>query len=269
MIKNVTLGRYYPGDSLLHRTDPRIKIIIAISLMVTVFLANSYVVFGILGIFILFSIKHAQIPVLYTLKGLKPVVFIIVFAALVNVFFTPGRILFEYGFIRITFEGLDRALKLALRLLILTAGVSLLTLTTTPIALTDGIEKLSRPLKVIGVPVNELAITISVSLKFVPVLLDEADKIIKAQAARGVDFETKNPVKRLKNYVPVMVPLFINSIKRADELSQVMEARCYRGGEGRTGIRKLKMTVQDFGMLFFVLAFETLLLYVQFFKILV
>lgn len=269
MLKNITLGRYYPGDSLLHNTDPRIKIILAISLMITVIFTNSYVVFGILASLILFAIKYAKIPVFYTLKGLKPVVFIIIFTAVINIFFVPGKILVEYGFIKITFEGVDKAFKLALRILLLMAGTSLLTLTTTPMTLTDGIEKLLSPLKKIGVPVNDLAMIISISLKFVPVLLDEVNKIIKAQASRGVDFDTKNPVKRLKNYIPVMVPLFINTIKRADELSQAMEARCYRGGENRTKVREFKMTAQDFGVLFFVLAFETLLLYVQFFKILV
>ena len=147
MLKNITLGRYYPGDSLLHKTDPRIKIILAISLMITVIFTNSYVVFGILASLILFAIKYAKIPVLYTLKGLKPVVFIIVFTAVINVFFTPGKVLVEYGFIKITFEGVDKAFKLALRILLLMAGTSLLTLTTTPITRTDGIEQLLRPLK--------------------------------------------------------------------------------------------------------------------------
>ncbi|NLW26443.1 energy-coupling factor transporter transmembrane component T family protein [Acetivibrio saccincola] len=269
MLKDVTLGRYYPGSSLLHRTDPRIKIILTISLMITVLFTKSYVAFGILALFIFFGIKHAGIPMSFTLRGLKPVVYIIIFTALINVFLTPGRTAFEYGFIKITFEGVDRAFKLALRILLLMAGTSLLTLTTTPIALTDGIEKLLKPLKIVGVPVNDFALIISISLKFVPVLLDETNKIIKAQASRGVDFETKNPVKKLKNYIPVMVPLFINTIKRADELSLAMEARCYRGGEGRTGLRKLKLTARDILVLLFVLAFEGMLLYVQFFKILV
>lgn len=269
MLKDVTLGRYYPGSSLLHKTDSRIKIILAISLMITILLTNSYIAFGILGCLILFSIKYAKIPVLYTLKGLKPVVFIIIFTSIINVFFTPGRTLIQYGFIEITFEGLDRALKLALRILLLMAGTSLLTLTTTPITLTDGIESLCKPLKKIGVPVSDLAMIISISLRFVPVLLDETNKIIKAQASRGTDFETKNLIKRVKNYIPIMLPLFINTFKRAEELSLAMETRCYRGGDKRTKMRELKMTAWDFAILLLVLAFEAVLLYVQFLKILV
>ncbi|MDQ2087615.1 energy-coupling factor transporter transmembrane component T [Herbivorax sp. ANBcel31] len=269
MLRDITLGRYYPGSSLLHKIDPRIKIVLAASLMITILLTNSYMAFIILACLILFAIKCSKIPVLYTLKGLKPVIFIVVFTALINIFFTPGRVLFEYWFVEITLEGLDRGLKLAFRILLLVAGMSLLPLTTTPTTLTDGIEKICSPLKRIGVPVHDLAMITSIALRFVPVLLDETNRIIKAQASRGADFETGNIIEKVKNYIPVMVPLFMNTFKRADELSLAMETRCYRGGDKRVRMKQLKVGTADLRILFFVLSFEIVLLYVQFLKILV
>ncbi|TYQ15149.1 UNVERIFIED_CONTAM: energy-coupling factor transport system permease protein [Acetivibrio alkalicellulosi] len=269
MIKNMTLGRYYPVKSLVHEIDPRIKIVVAVSLMITILLTNSYAIFVTLACLILISIKFARIPMAYVLKGLRPILFIIISTASINIFLTSGIVLFEYGFIQITYEGVDRAAKLVFRIILLMTGTSLLTLTTTPITLTDGLEKLFSPLKVLGVPVHDFAMMISISLRFVPVLLDEANRIMKAQASRGVDFQKGSIVKRVKNIVSIMIPLFVSVFKRGDELAVAMEARCYRGGEGRTKIRQLKIKTRDIAILFCIIAIQFILLYVQYLYILV
>ncbi|MFZ5987398.1 MAG: energy-coupling factor transporter transmembrane component T family protein [Bacillota bacterium] len=266
MIKDITLGQYFPGDSLIHRTDPRVKIVLSLILMATILVLKSYTVFLMFGSFILASVMVSRIPVRYTLKGLKPIMFIVVFTTLVNIFTTPGSVIYEYKFLHITWEGLDKAAKIALRLSLLIMSTSLLTLTTTPISLTDGIERLLNPLKRFRLPVHEFAMMMTIALRFIPALLEETDKIMKAQASRGADFETGNIIQRAKSFIPVLVPLFVSAFRRAEDLAVAMEARCYRGGEGRTRMKQLKLSKVDFKVLLSVLVFEFILLYVQYLK---
>lgn len=264
MIKDITLGQYFPGESPLHRADPRIKIILTFLHMVAIFVVNTYAGFLILALFTLLAIVSSNIPVRYTLKGLKPVVVIVVFAAVINIFTTSGTPIFEFGFLRVTYEGVALAAKMALRLSLLIVGASLLTLTTTPILLTDGIEKLMEPLKVIGVPAHEIAMMMTIALRFIPTLLEETDKIMKAQAARGADFDTGSIVQRAKSFIPVLVPLFISAFRRADELATAMEARCYRGSAGRTRMKQLKLTWVDLEITLIMLGLLAVILYLQY-----
>lgn len=256
MLRDITLGQYYPGDSVLHNSDPRTKIVLSFVYMVTVFLIKSY--FGFLSIllFTLLAITISKIPLKFTLRGLKPLLLIIIFAAFVNIFTVPGRAIVEIGFLKITYEGLDTAIKMSLRLIFLISGASLLTLTTTPIRLTDGIEKLLKPFERIGIPAHEIAMMMTIALRFIPTLMEETDKIIKAQSSRGADFESGRLIDRAKSYIPVLVPLFISAFRRADELATAMEARCYRGGEGRTRMKQLKYTRNDALISAFMIAFS-------------
>jgi energy-coupling factor transport system permease protein len=265
MIKDITIGQYIPGESLLHKADPRTKIILTFVFMIIIFFINSYWGFAAMTFFIILTIVMSGIPVKYTLKGLKPLLVIILFTALVNIFSTPGKSVSDYGILRyITYEGITIAIMLALRLALIIIGGSLLTFTTTPILLTDGIEKLLQPFKKIGVPAHELAMMMTIALRFIPTLLEETDKIMKAQAARGADFDTGNLVQRAKSFVPVLVPLFVSAFRRADELATAMEARCYRGSEGRTRMRQLKLGWIDFELSVITLLFFTALLVLQF-----
>lgn len=246
MIKDITIGQYYPGESLLHRADPRVKIILTFVFMILVFLVNSIIGFIMVSVFTYCAILTSTVPVKYTLKGLRPILFIVIFATLINIFSVKdGVLLFSWRFISITDKGVEMAVVTALRLILLVTGASLLTLTTTPIMLTDGIEKLMGPLKHMKVPVHEIAMMMTIALRFIPTLLEETDKIMKAQAARGADFDTGNMVQRAKSFIPVLVPLFVSAFRRADELATAMEARCYRGGEGRTRLKQLKLTKAD------------------------
>ena len=265
MIKYVTIGQYLPGDSILHRADPRVKIILVILYMVIIFLVNTYMGFGILTLFTLLAVVSSDIPIVYTLRGLRSILFIVLFAAAINIFTIKGTPVFEYRFIHITYEGIDTAVKLALRISLMIVGASLLTLTTTPISLTDGIEKLMEPLKRVGVPVHEIAMMMTIALRFIPTLLEETDKIMKAQASRGADFDTGNLIQRAKSFIPVLVPLFISAFRRADELAMAMEARCYRGSAGRTRMKQLKLTKADAEITIVMVIFTAGLLYLQYF----
>ena len=267
MIKDITIGQYFPGESVIHRADPRVKIILTFVFMIVIFLIYNYTGLIMLSLFTLLTIIISGIPLGYTLKGLKPVLVIVIFAAVVNLFFVKeGKILFEYGFIHITYPGVERAVKMTLRLLLLITGASLLTLTTTPILLTDAIEKLMKPLSKIGVPAHEIAMMMTIALRFIPTLLEETDKIMKAQAARGADFDTGNLVQKAKSFVPVLVPLFVSAFRRADELAIAMEARCYRGSVGRTRMKQLKLGKIDLEISAVVGVFIGVLLYLQYFK---
>lgn len=246
MIKDITIGQYYPGESLVHRADPRVKLCLTFLYMLAVFLVKSYLGFLGIGLFSLLAIVISGIPLKYTIKGLKPVLIIIIFAAAINIFTTPGKSLLHYGIINITYEGVDLAVKMSIRLVLLITGASMLTLTTTPILLTDGLESLMTPLKKIKFPAHEIAMMMTIALRFVPTLLEETDKIMKAQAARGADFDTGNLVQRAKSFIPVLVPLFVSAFRRADELATAMEARCYRGSEGRTRMKQLRMEALDY-----------------------
>ena len=264
MIKDITIGQYVPGESLLHKADPRVKIILAIVFMTTLLLVKSYVGFAVFSLFTLFIILTAGISVKYTLKGLKPIMFIMAFTAVVNIFTIKGTPVFEYGFVHITYEGIELSVKTALRLTLLIIGASMLTLTTTPISLTDGIEKLIGPLRRFGVPAHEIAMMMSIAIRFIPTLLDETDKIMKAQASRGADFDTGNFMQRAKSFVPVLVPLFISAFRRADELATAMEARCYRGSVGRTRMKQLKLTSADLIISLVMFVFAVCILYLQY-----
>jgi len=264
MLKDITLGQYFPGDSLLHRADPRVKIILTLLYMVVVFLVKTYMGFLIITLFTLLAVVSSNVPVRYTLKGLKPVVAIVVFAAAIYIFTTAGTPIFEIGFLRVTYEGVSLAVKMALRLSLLIVGASLLTLTTTPILLTDGLEKLMEPLRVVGVPAHEIAMMMTIALRFIPTLLEETDKIMKAQAARGADFDTGNLMQRAKSFIPVLVPLFISAFRRAEELATAMEARCYRGSVGRTRMKQLKLTKVDLEITIIMVVLVAAILYLEY-----
>ncbi|MDD4188867.1 MAG: energy-coupling factor transporter transmembrane component T [Eubacteriales bacterium] len=256
MIGNITIGQYYPGSSIIHRVDPRVKIILTLIFMILVFVVSSPAGYALVTLFTMIAVFYSEVPIRYALKGLKPLLFIIIFVALINILTVKGEtILFEYSFIHISLEGILTAGKMCLRLILLVITASLMTLTTTPIMLTDGIEKLLGPLKYIRVPTHEIAMMMTIALRFIPTLMDETDKIMKAQAARGADFDTGNIVQKAKSFVPVLVPLFISAFRRADELATAMEARCYRGGEGRTRMKQLKLTKTDAVVSGFILIF--------------
>ncbi len=264
MLKDITLGQYIPGHSFLHRADARAKIVSTLAYMIIIILVNSYICFAITAMFTLLVIVASGIPLRYTLKGLKPVMLIIVFTAAINIFTTKGTVMFEWRFIHITYEGLDITAKMAIRLSLLIITTSLLTLSTTPILLTDALENLLGPLKKAGMPVHEIAMMMTIALRFIPALLEETDKIMKAQAARGADFDTGNLVQRAKSFIPVLVPLFISAFRRAEELAVAMEARCYRGSEGRTRMKQLKMMGADYKILLAMGIFAAGVLWLQY-----
>ncbi|NLK87336.1 MAG: energy-coupling factor transporter transmembrane protein EcfT [Clostridiaceae bacterium] len=262
---SITIGQYIPGESVIHRADPRTKIVMSIVFMAVIFMVNSFWTFTAMTLFTLITVIISGVPMKYTLRGLKPLLFIIIFTAIINIFTTGGTPLSQsFPLKYITYEGIVLALKLAVRLALIIISGSLLTFTTTPILLTDGIEKLLSPFKRIGLPAHELAMMMSIALRFIPTLLEETDKIMKAQAARGADFDTGNLIQRAKSFVPVLVPLFVSAFRRADELATAMEARCYRGGTGRTRLRQLAFTQADARILTVAGLFFTGLLLLEF-----
>ncbi len=248
MLKNITLGQYYPGDSLVHRLDPRAKILIALAYIVLVFFVSNYWGYLFLLAALVGTSLLAKVPLRYLLRTLKPLRFILIFTFLLNIFFTrTGTPVYLWdNFYLFTTEGVSRAVFMALRMSFLVAGSSMLMLVTSPITLTDGLERLMSPLRVIRFPAHELAMMMSIALRFIPTLTDEADKIMKAQMARGADFESGKLIERAKAMIPLLVPLFVSSFRRADELAMAMESRCYHGGEGRTRMRVLKLGKNDF-----------------------
>lgn len=245
---NISLGQYYPANSVLHRLDPRTKVISGLLYIVCAFLCKGVVAFGALILSSVFLILISRIPMRIILRGIRPVVFIMLFTMLINLFLTTGEnLLFEWKFIRIYEEGIYNALFMAIRIVILILGTSLfMTYTTTPIALTDGIELLLSPLKKIRVPVHEFAMMMTITLRFIPTLMEETEKIMRAQKARGADFESGSLVRRAKSMIPILIPLFVSAFRRADELATSMECRCYHGGEGRTRMRVLHLHFRDF-----------------------
>jgi len=245
MIRDITIGQYVQGDSPLHKADPRTKILLTFIMMIFIFMINNYWGYLLLTIFTSITIISSNIPVKFVIKGLKPILFIVVFAGLINMFTIGGTPVFHVGIFKMTYEGIDVAIKMAIRLFLLIIIASLLTYTTTPMTLTDGIEKLLAPLNYFKVPVHEISMMMTIALRFIPTLLEETDKIIKAQSSRGADFDTGNLVQRAKSFIPVLIPLFISAFRRADELATAMEARCYRGSEGRTRMKQLSFTKYD------------------------
>lgn len=246
MLQDITLGQFFPGESIIHRLDPRTKIISVFVLMILIFTADSAAAYIFLTLITCAAIFVSKIPPLTVLKTLKPISWIILFTLLIHLFTHDGEVLAEFWLFKLTDEGLLFGVLISLRLILIMIFSSLLTFTTSPIQLTDALENLLSPLKKIGVPAHEFAMMMTIALRFIPTLLEELDKIVKAQKSRGVDFESGNFLNRLKNFVPVLVPLFLSSFRRADELAMAMEARCYRGGEGRTHFRQLKFQRIDF-----------------------
>lgn len=246
MLSDITLGQYYPGNSVVHRLDPRTKILLTMIFISSIFLAQSYVAYLVLTLFVIITIAFSQIPFKMVLRSIKPLWIIIAFTLGIHMLTTPGAELYSAGIITITKEGLKQGLMMSARLIYLIMISSLLTFTTSPIALTDGIEMLLRPFKKVGVPAHELAMMMTIALRFIPTLLEETERIIKAQTARGADFQSGNILKRAKNMVPILVPLFISAFRRADELATAMEARCYRGGENRTRMKQLTIAGRDY-----------------------
>ncbi|MDO9593212.1 MAG: energy-coupling factor transporter transmembrane component T [Erysipelotrichaceae bacterium] len=254
MLRDITVGQYLPLSSAVHKMDPRFKLMASMLYIVSLFLVDSFVGYLVVLAFLSLTVLASKVPYKYLLRGLKPVVMIIFFAFGINIFLTPGTELFSWGIVKITQEGVRQAFFMASRLILLIMGTSMLTLTTSPIELTDGLERLLNPFKRIGLPAHELAMMMTIALRFIPTLLEETDKIMKAQMARGADFESGNLVKRAKSLIPLLVPLFISAFRRADELAMAMEARCYRGGENRTRMKILKFTYMDIiGTLVFTL----------------
>ncbi|MBQ7000698.1 MAG: energy-coupling factor transporter transmembrane protein EcfT [Oscillospiraceae bacterium] len=247
MLKDITLGQYFPGNSVIHRLDPRAKLIMLVVYIVALFMASGWVAYGLLLAGLLYVIKISTIPPKSIVRGMKPLVMILVFTGVLNLFFTQeGMLLVDFWFIKIYSGGLNRAVMMVARILMLITCTFLLTYTTSPIALTDGLEALMNPLKKIKVPVHELAMMMCIALRFIPTLIEETDKIMCAQKARGADFETGSLIDRAKALIPILVPLFISAFRRADELATAMECRCYQGGEGRTKMKLLRYHREDF-----------------------
>ena len=246
MLKDITLGQFFPGTSLAHRFDPRSKIILTVVYIVGLFCAESFVSYGLMVALLVTGVKVSGVAPKALVKGLKPVLFIICFTAVLNLFYTPGEILAQFWIFKITKEGIFTAFFMALRISMLIMGTFLLTYTTSPIALTDGLESLLGPLKKVKVPVHELSMMMSIALRFIPTLIEETDKIMSAQKARGADFESGSLLDRAKALVPILVPLFISAFRRADELAIAMECRCYHGGEGRTKLHVLRYQTRDY-----------------------
>ncbi|MBQ9064550.1 MAG: energy-coupling factor transporter transmembrane protein EcfT [Blautia sp.] len=245
MIRDITVGQYYPADSVLHRLDPRTKIFGTLLFIISLFLFHSVPGYILAGVFLGVVIALSKIPVKFIFKGLKAIFVILLFTAFFNMIFTPGEVVFKVWVIKVTKEGLILAGRMAVRLVFLVIGSSLMTLTTTPNQLTDGLERSLRPLNKIHVPVHEISMMMSIALRFIPILLEETDKIMKAQIARGADFEKGNIIQKAKNMIPLLVPLFISAFRRANDLAMAMEARCYHGGDQRTQMKPLKYHRRD------------------------
>ena len=248
MLKDITLGQYFPGNSPVHRLDPRTKLIMLVVYIVALFCAVSWISYAVVFVFLTMTIAISKIPVKAIVRGMKPLVLILVFTGVLNLFFTTGEgtPLVDFWVLTIYKEGVIRALFMVLRILMLISGTFLLTYTTSPISLTDGLESLLGPLKAIRLPVHELSMMMCIALRFIPTLIEETDKIMSAQKARGADFESGSLLQRVKALVPILVPLFISAFRRADELATAMECRCYQGGEGRTKMKLLRYTYFDF-----------------------
>lgn len=245
MIRDITLGQYYPEQSVIHRLDARTKILGTLLYIIELFLVNSFAGFGLVILALGVLIGISKVPVRFIFRGLKAVVFIILLTFLLNLFMFDGTVLWHWKFLTITYEGLYRSCFMALRLILLIIGTSMLTLTTKPMELTDGLEKLLKPFKRFGLPSHEIALMMSIALRFIPTLLEETDKIMKAQQARGADFESGNLIQRVKNMIPILIPLFVGSFRIAQDLALAMEARCYHGGVGRTRMKEIVFSRRD------------------------
>ncbi len=259
-MRDVSFGQYYPTNSVVHRLDPRAKVVFSILFMVTIFFVVSYAGYALVALFLLTVCLLSKIPVRNVIKSVKAILFIMLFTAIINIFFyDSGKVLVEWWKIKITLGGIDFAIKMALRISLLVMGTSLLSFTTTPMELTDAIESLLKPLKYIGVPVHDIALIMSIALRFIPGLMDETDKIMMAQKARGAEIDTGGLIKKVKAMLPVLIPLFVSAIRRADELADALDARCYNATEHRTKMKLLKITYKDVMAFLFIAAFATLI----------
>lgn len=245
MLRDITIGQYYPGKSIIHRLDPRTKLLGGFLFIISAFLIDGIWTFLLATFFLVVAIGLSKIPVKYVLKGLKPIFFLLLFTALFNIFLTPGRMIWSYGIFKITYEGVNNSVYMIIRLTYLAIGASISIMATTPNQLTDGLEVQLRFLNVLHVPVHEVAMMMSIALRFIPILIEETDKIMKAQIARGADFEKGNIFKKAKNMIPLLVPLIVSAWRRSTDLAMAMEARCYRGGKGRTKMYPLHYQVRD------------------------
>ena len=245
MLRDITLGQYYPVDSVLHRLDPRTKLFGTMVFIISLFIADSIWAYLAATVFLAAAIKISHVPFRFMVRGLKAIIFLLLISVSFNLFLTQGEVLFQLWFLKVTKEGLKMAGFMGVRLIYLVVGSSVMTLTTTPNELTDGLEKSLGFLKKIGLPVHEVSMMMSIALRFIPILVEETDKIMKAQMARGADFESGNIIQRAKNMIPLLVPLFISAFRRATDLAMAMEARCYRGGEGRTKMKPLHYAKRD------------------------
>ncbi|MFQ7672158.1 MAG: energy-coupling factor transporter transmembrane component T family protein [Clostridium sp.] len=245
MLREITIGQYYATDSLLHRLDPRVKIAGTLLYIISLFLVHHYIGLVVAALIFGVMVRMSNVPFRFMVKGLKPIMMMLVFTALLHLFCTPGKAIFSLGVLHITIEGVQKCIFLTVRLTLMMTGSSLMTLTTTPNQLTDGIEQMLRPLRKLHIPVHEFALMMSIALRFIPILMEELDKIMKAQLARGADFESGNFLHRLKNMLPILLPLFASAMRRANELAYAMDARCYHGGEGRTKMKPLRYGYRD------------------------
>ena len=264
MLKDITIGQHYPSNSLIHKLDARVKLIATLIFMISLFIIDKFWPYAIVFLALVATIKLSNIPFKYIMNGIKPLKWIIIFTFVINIFFLPGDPIVSFGFIKITDQGVRQAIFMALRLILLVLGTSMLTLTTSPMDLTDGIERLLNPFNKVGLPVHELAMMMTIALRFIPTLLDETDKIMKAQMSRGADFESKNIISRAKNLVPLLVPLFVSAFRRAEELSMAMEARCYRGGYNRTKMRQSLITKNDYTAVCILVAYLVIIIVTRF-----
>lgn len=254
MLKDVTLGQYYPSESVLHRLDPRVKLAGALVFMASLFIVDTYGYLLCTG-FLIAAIIISRVPFSYMVRGLKPIFILLIFTAVLNLFLTDGDIIRQWGILKITNQGIRTAVIMAIRFIELVLGASLLTLTTTPTKLTDGLEKAFSPLEKIRVPVHEIAMMMSIALRFIPILTKETDRIMKAQMARGADFESGKLLRRVKAMLPLLVPMFVAAFRRANDLALAMDSRCYQGGEGRTHLKPLKYTPSDYAAYIIMLAY--------------
>lgn len=255
MIRDITLGQYYPAESPIHRLDPRVKITATLLFIIELFIVDNFLGFAICAAVLGIVIAVSRVPLRFILRGMKPILFILFFTFALNIFMVRGEVIWEWGFLHITKEGIRIAVFMAVRLMLLITGSSMLTLTTKPLNLTDGMERMLSPFAKLGFPAHEIAMMMTIALRFIPTLLEETDKIMKAQQARGADFESGNLIRRAKALVPVLVPLFVSAFRIAQDLAMAMEARCYRGGSGRTRLHEMKLKAWDIAAFVFEAAF--------------
>lgn len=264
MIRDITLGQYYAASSVIHRLDPRVKIAGTFVYLVMLFFIKDFIGFAFVTACLAALIVLSHVPVKFILKGMKPIMFILVFTFCINIFLYKGTVLWQFGFLKITKEGLRQAVFIAVRLALLIFGTSLLTYTTKPMALTDGFESVLRPLARIGVPAHEIAMMMSIALRFIPTLLEETDKIMKAQQARGADFDSGNLLQRAKALIPILIPLFVSAFRIAQDLAMAMEARCYRGGADRTRLNPMKYSKRDAAAYAVIILFAAAILFMRY-----